>query len=115
LLTDSTSYPYLIPYDFDYSGMVNAPYAVPQPDFGIEKVTDRYYRGLARAKEEIDPMVQKFKEKREFFTALIKNFNLLKPSVRENMVRYLDDFYKDLDDKRKLTYVFEKAVDHYQP
>ena len=111
--TDSVSYPYVIPYDFDYCGMVNAPYAVPQPEFGIEKVTDRYYRGLARAKEEVEPLVSLFKEKREFFTALIMNFEPLKMRVRESMVAYLDSFYKDLDDKRKVTYIFEKAVDHH--
>lgn len=115
LRTDTVSYPYIVPYDFDYCGLVNAPYAIPQPEFGIEKVTDRYYRGLARAKEEIDPLIQLFKEKREFMTAMIRNFELLKPKVRESMIDYLDSFYKDLDDKRKVTYIFEKAVDHYQP
>jgi hypothetical protein len=115
LVTDTFSYPYIIPYDFDYCGLVNAPYAIPQPEFGIEKVTDRYYRGMARAKEEVDPMIQLFKEKREFMSAMIQNFTLLKKSVRENMISYLDAFYKDLDDKRKVTYIFEKAVDHYQP
>ena len=113
LLTDTVSYPYIVPYDFDYCGLVNAPYAVPQPEFGIEKVTDRYYRGMARAKEEVDPLIQLFKEKREFMTALIQNFTLLKKSVRDNMIYYLDSFYKDLDDKRKVTYIFEKAVDHF--
>jgi hypothetical protein len=113
LRTDSISFPYVIPYDFDYCGLVNAPYAIPQPEFGIEKVTDRYYRGLARTKEEIDPVIQLFKEKKEFMLALVQNFTLLKKSVREQMVYYIETFYKDLDDKRKLTYVFEKAVDHY--
>lgn len=115
LLTDTISYPYIVPYDFDYCGLVNAPYAIPQPEFGIEKVTDRFYRGMARAKEEVDPVIQLFKEKRPFMTALIQNFTLLRKSVREDMIYYLDSFYKDLDDKRKVTYIFEKAVDHFEP
>ena len=93
-------------------GLVNAPYAIPQPEFGIEKVTDRYYRGLARAKEEIDPVIQLFKEKREFINALILNFEPLKKKVREEMVRYIDGFYEDLDNSRKIKYVFQEAVDH---
>lgn len=113
LLSDTISYPYVVPYDFDYCGLVNAPYAIPQPEFGIEKVTDRYYRGMARAKEEVDPVIQLFKEKRPFMTALIQNFTPLKKSVREDMIHYIDSFYKDLDDKRKVTYIFERAVDHY--
>lgn len=113
LRTDTVSYPYVVPYDFDYCGLVNAPYAVPQPEFGIEKVTDRYYRGMARAKEEIDPLVKLFKEKREFFTGMINNFTLLSERSRKEMIRYIDDFYADLDDKRKLKYVFQEAVDHH--
>jgi hypothetical protein len=111
--TDTISFPYVVPYDFDYCGMVNAPYAIPQPEFGITKVTDRYYRGLERAKEEVEPMVQMFKEKKEFLIALINNFTLLKKPQREEMLYFLEGFYKDLDDKRKLTYIFEKATDRY--
>ena len=40
-------------------------------------------------------------------------FELLNNKVREKMVGYLEDFYKDLDDTRKVKYVFEQAVDHY--
>ena len=112
LRTDTSSYPYVIPYDFDYCGLVNAPYAIPQPEFGIERVTDRYYRGIAREKPEIDEMVKLFKEKREIITSLIMNFELLDKKVRESMVRYIDEFYSDLNDKRKLKYVFQEAVDH---
>jgi hypothetical protein len=42
---DSIAKPYAVPYDFDYSGMVNAYYAVPQPQLGIETVVQRVYRG----------------------------------------------------------------------
>ena len=113
LLTDSLSRPYAVPYDFDYSGLVNAPYAIPQPEFGIEKVTDRYYRGAARTKETVQPLIQLFKEKKEFIIAKVMGFELLNKKVREKMVGYLEDFYKDLDDTRKVKYVFEQAVDHY--
>jgi hypothetical protein len=112
LLNDTISFPYVLPYDFDYCGMVNAPYAIPQKEFGIEKVTDRFYRGMARTKDEIDPIIQLFKDKREFFVGLIQNFTILRKGSRDEMLYFLDSFYKDLEDKRKLTYVFEKAVDH---
>lgn len=113
MVTDTLSQPYTVPYDFDYCGLVNAPYAIPQPEFGIEKVTDRYYRGLARTKEDIQQLIQLFKEKKESITTMIMNFEPLNKKVREDMVDYLDGFYKDLNDNRKLKYVFEQAVDHY--
>lgn len=111
LLNDTISFPYVIPYDFDYCGLVNAPYAIPQPEFGIEKVTDRYYRGMPRDKAEIEEMIKLFKEKKDFIYALVNGFELLSKKARAEMIDYIDTFYKDLDDKRKITYVFEKAVD----
>lgn len=113
LKTDTISFPYVVPYDFDYCGLVNAPYAIPQPEFGIEKVTDRYYRGIPGQKEQVDQMVKLFKEKQQLINAVIMNFDLLKKSVREGMVNYISGFYKDLENQRKLKYVFEQAVDHY--
>jgi hypothetical protein len=110
--TDTASYPFIVPYDFDYCGLVNAPYAIPQQEFGIEKVTDRYYRGVPREKEEIDQAVKMFKDKRELIAATVMNFELLDKKVRQQMLRFIDDFYSDLDDKRKLKYVFQEAVDH---
>ena len=112
-LKDTFSLPYTVPYDFDYCGLVNAPYAIPQPEFGIEKVTDRYYRGFARAKEDIQPLVQFYKEKKDFILSTITNFEYLKKPVRERMVSYINEFYKDLNDSRKVKYVFEQAVDHF--
>lgn len=112
MTTDTLSQPFTIPYDFDYCGLVNAPYAIPQAEFGIEKVTDRYYRGLARTKEDIQPLVQLFKEKKDFIMALVRNFEPLNKKVRDGMIDYLEGFYKDLDDKRKLKNVFEEALDH---
>ena len=39
---DSTiSKPFVIPYDFDYAGIVNTSYAVPDKNLGIESVTER--------------------------------------------------------------------------
>jgi hypothetical protein len=36
---------YLLPYDFDLVGLVNASYAIPAEGARIEKVTERSYRG----------------------------------------------------------------------
>jgi hypothetical protein len=40
-----------VPYDFDYSGFVNAPYAIPYEYLPIKKVTERLYRGICRSEE----------------------------------------------------------------
>ncbi|HEX8278293.1 MAG TPA: hypothetical protein VF540_06340, partial [Segetibacter sp.] len=38
---DTLSPPYTIPYDFDYAGIVDAPYAVPNEELEIKTVRDR--------------------------------------------------------------------------
>jgi hypothetical protein len=43
---DGTVYP--VAYDFDFSGLVAAHYATPDPRMGILKVTDRRFRGPCR-------------------------------------------------------------------
>ena len=36
---------YSIPYDFDMAGFVSAEYAVPNPRYGLRRITQRYWRG----------------------------------------------------------------------
>ena len=46
--TDSLAPPYVIPYDFDFAGLVNASYASPHEELGITSVKERLYRGFPR-------------------------------------------------------------------
>src|SRR5437773_2199014 len=48
LVQDQARVLYPIPYDFDFSGVVNARYAVPGRQLHIESVRDRLYRGGCR-------------------------------------------------------------------
>jgi hypothetical protein len=40
-----------IPYDFDYSGLVNAPYAVHHTSLELPSVEIRYYQGWCYSEE----------------------------------------------------------------
>ena len=42
---------YPVPYDFDYSGLVDARYAIPAKQFNITSVRDRVYRGPCRTRQ----------------------------------------------------------------
>lgn len=49
LISTSGNPPYsIIPYDFDYSGFVDAPYAVPPEGVSVSNVKVRLYRGFCR-------------------------------------------------------------------
>lgn len=74
---DSISTPYVVPYDFDFAGAIDARYATPAPELGIEKVSDRLYRGFPREMAELQMALDVFRKQKETMLSLIKNFELL--------------------------------------
>lgn len=103
---DSTTLPYPIAYDFDYSGLVNADYAIPDPLFNIENVTDRLYRGFPRTMPELEAVLKVYNDQKENIIALIKNFELLDKSYRNEMVSYINDFYSTIKNPKDVQYIF---------
>lgn len=86
--------PYPVPYDFDYCGLVNAAYAVPNEIIGTEKVTERVYRGFPRSIEEIQARLGVFRAKKNDIIAVISNFSMLNEKVKKAMVDYLNEFFE---------------------
>ncbi|HEY2583042.1 MAG TPA: hypothetical protein VGI43_14610 [Mucilaginibacter sp.] len=103
---DSLSRPYVIPYDFDFSGFVNTTYSVPDERLGIESVRERLYRGFPRSIEELNVVTDIFKKQKENIYALINNFNLLTPATKKDVIWYLDDFFKTINDPAQVQYIF---------
>jgi hypothetical protein len=104
--TDTLGRPYPVPYDFDYTGLVNAPYAVPAEGLDIPNVTERYYMGYPRSIEELQSIVDVFKEKKETIFLTINNFPWLNDKVKKEMRRYLEGFYDLTDSKNAIKSAF---------
>ena len=83
-----------IPYDFDYSVMVNTSYAIPDEKLGTESVLIRVYRGYCLPSDEHYQSLFKvfIRKKRDMFS-LIEDFDLLDEKSKEEMRDYLDEFY----------------------
>lgn len=106
-INDTTAPPFIVPYDFDFSGLVNASYAFPNHEaFAVEKVTDRFYRGYPRTSEEVETALQLYKEKKAKILSLIQNFELLPKRERQTMVDYIEDFYRTINNQKKVEYHF---------
>jgi hypothetical protein len=84
---------HLVPYDFDLSGLVNAPYAIPARGLMIKSVTDRLYRGPCRNQERVDPYVANFVAKKDEIRALPESIPGMSKQTKEETRRYIDDFY----------------------
>jgi hypothetical protein len=88
---------YAVPYDFDYSGLVNAPYAIPPAVLHIDTVRNRVYRGPCRPATELDPILAKFTEIKPKVMDLYDTLPNLKNGYRSEAKKYLDDFYKTIE------------------
>ena len=86
-----------VPYDFDLSGLVHAPYAAPDPRIGIRSVLDRLYRGPCRTTDEFDEAAQAFRSKRADMFTLLESMRDLEPLARGEAKNYLESFFRTIE------------------
>jgi len=87
----------VVPYDFDYSGLVDTTYSVPFAGLNLVSVRDRLFRGPCRTPEELAPYFAKLKELKPQIYALYDDLPDMSASYRKNARGYLDEFYKMVD------------------
>ena len=100
-----------IPYDFDMSGVVDAPYAVVSKvgdeQLPIESVRERYYRGFCASKETTQFIRNEFLANKEKLLAVPDELTGILPVKEiENIKSYLNEFFEIL----KYDYSFEAEV-----
>lgn len=83
----------IVPYDFDFSGVVNATYATPDPLLGIVKVRQRKFLGFAKSAEELAPTFAHFKNKEDDIRQLIWKFKPLGGESRYDILTFIESFY----------------------
>jgi len=86
-----------VPYDFDFSGIIAASYAIPNNDFGLTSIKDRAYLGMQASKEYFEENLALFKDKEKNFKNIIRDSNLLSTETKDKMIAYLNSFYNFLD------------------
>ena len=85
-----------IPYDFDFSGLVDASYAVPNNIYNITNVKERVYLGGVEQIDDLSEILQFFKEKKEDFLKITSECKFLSKKHREEATEYLLSFYEDM-------------------
>jgi hypothetical protein len=88
-----------IPYDFDYTGLVDASYAIPMETLGITTVRERYYLGACRSEEVHKKTIQWLASFQDEIRDLILNFEYMDESERVEMVEYIESYYKSSESK----------------
>lgn len=98
----------IIPYDFDYAGVVNAHYAVPFEGLGLESVRQRRYLGVCRTEEEFSEALDEFMEKKEEIYRVINDFPYLSGKSKKDMLNYLEGFFRSIDKRKSILNALRK-------
>jgi len=90
-----------VPYDFDWSGVISAPYAKPDPRLNIRDVRQRRYWGVCRPAEEFAAIFPLFNERQQAIYDLWRSQEGLDAKRLERTIEYFDEFYEIINDSRK--------------
>jgi len=95
--------PYLpLPFDFDFAGIVNAPYAQPNPRYPIDDVRQRFYKGLCENNDLLPATARRFLDEHGDMITIV---DLLEPLSRRSRVsvrNYLNRFLDLISDDKSL-------------
>lgn len=85
-----------IPYDFDYSGFVDTPYATPPAELDISDVRSRLYRGYCVHNREVLAAAQQMRAERGAILGVLGEVPGLEPGTRQKAAAYLEKFFGDI-------------------
>jgi hypothetical protein len=87
-----------IPYDFDFSGIVDARYAEPHPSLDIRSVVRRQYRGVCSHNDVMEETVAQFRSRQGAISQLPSTIDGMDDRVRGKAENYIGEFYEDIAD-----------------
>ena len=101
LKTDSLMQLITVPYDFDHSGIVDAPYAQPAEELLMRSVQERRYRGYCMTDLKVfeKPIALYNKLKKDIYS-LFTDCSLLDAKYIKSITKYLDEFYATINDPK---------------
>jgi hypothetical protein len=91
-----------VPYDFDYAGLVNAPYAVPPDGIHVANVKVRRYRGFCAHNEEAKAFLGEISTRRAELMTILNETPQLEDRTRRNAAGYLGDFFEEAGSPSKV-------------
>ena len=97
---------FVVPYDFDSSGLVNPPYAVPAQNLGLKRLTQRKFRGRCRHNQALLEARLEFLTLRPKIESLIQEFADVPHLDRKRTGKFLGQFFDVLQDES----AFQKRI-----
>jgi hypothetical protein len=85
-----------VPYDFDFTGIVNSPYSKPAKNVPVSKVTERYYQGICRSDQIYEMVIEDFKGYSDEIYELLQSFEFLSLDQKNEILQFIDEFYMEI-------------------
>ena len=87
---------HLIPFDFDFAGLVDAPYAVPKVETGLKNVRERHLSADGIPAAALREAAEKIKGAKADLMAMC-TANFLSKNSSKEMTKYLESFFQNID------------------
>jgi hypothetical protein len=85
-----------IPYDFDFSGMVDPPYATPPAELHINSVRQRQFRGYCFHNSQTLAVAAQMRAAHPAIVGVLDQTPGLDPRTRSRAANYLEGFFADI-------------------
>jgi hypothetical protein len=109
LKLDTVQLALAIPYDFDWTGVVNPAYAIPAENVGTKTVRERIFTGICRSKEIYSKDLELFIGKKEALYKLINDYPYLNQRSKRDITIYLDGFFDQCKGRKEILDIFLNA------
>jgi hypothetical protein len=100
---DSSTGLITVPYDFDYSGLVDAPYALPPDGINVANVRVRRYRGFCRHNEQAQAFAASLLPRRAALLSIVDQTPQLSEGSRKRAASYLGEFFDQISSPAKVS------------
>jgi hypothetical protein len=99
-----------VPYDFDFSGLVDTPYATPPDVLHINDVRQRFYAGYCMHNVEAAAVARQMRAMRPQLLAALASTPGLQPQTIARAQSYLDGFFRDVATDTALAALLKRCL-----
>jgi hypothetical protein len=92
---------FMVPFDFDSSGFINAEYAGPPEVLPIKMITERYFMDKSCTMVEMRPIIDTMLAKKEAMIDHCKNVDYLDAKSKQQVIKFLEKSFDMISDEKK--------------
>jgi len=96
----------VVPYDFDFSGLVAAPYASPSSESGLKTVRDRFMMANGIRTEHLKRALQGFRAAKKDLYEICRSKYIARETSMD-MIAYLETFFQQIEEKDEVPTMFK--------